>query len=422
MRKLLIILLTLLLICGSTTPALAQKNHKGKASVSNARNHKANGKASSKHATSKSRSANEDELEEEEDDTLHLSIEFLEATQKIIFVDSMVVDSATFLNHIHLDSSCGKMLYANALPPSLATNAVGIAYVNGFGDRLIFAQKQKDGSSRLMESYLFGADWSAPVPLKGIDEANTSEDAPFVMDDGTTLYFRRDSSIFLTRYSSDDKEFLTPENIGLPFNYPAANLLLCIDEVNQLGWFVSNRHQPNGKVCIYVFIPTDTRDTYDSSLSRDSLTLLASIHSIAATQINHQADVKAARERLAKIWGGKNGDVANGKSPAANGESASVVDLNFDVANGITYHKIEDFRNAEARKLAGDWVVENFRRTQLANLLQENRNKYGASNSAAEKKALAAIILRQEHELESMDSLLPQMANKIRKLEQSEKR
>lgn len=410
MRKLLIISLSLLFALGINTPALAQRNHKGKATVSKTRNHKANDKAASKRATSKAHSAGEDELDEEEEDTLHLSIEALEATQKIVFVDSMVVDSTTFINHIHLDPSCGKLLRNTDLPQALAANAVGIAYINGFGDRIVFAQKQKNGTSRLMESYLFGTDWSAPTPLKGIDESSGSEGAPYVMADGTTLYFSRDSSIFLTRYSSDDKEFLTPENIGLPFNYPAANLLLCIDEVNDLGWFVSNRNQPQGKVCIYVFIPTDTRDTYSPTLSSDTLISLAAIHSIAATQKGHQADVKAARERLAKIKG-------NQSAQQDKDANKSVVDLNFDVASGIIYHKIEDFHNEQARKLASEWVVQTFRRSQLAALLQENRDKYAASASAAEKKALATIILKQEHELESLDSLLPEIANKIRALE-----
>lgn len=416
MRRLFIIVLSLLLIAGSA-PAFAQRNHKGKSAVSNSRsnkNNKTSGKANAKHSTSKQFDSDLEDEDDEDKDTLSLPLEFLEATQKIVFVDSMVVDSATFLQNILLDSSCGQLLYARQLPKELSDNAVGIAYLNGFGDRLIFAQKQKDGTSQLMEATLFGTGWSAPTPLNGTHEDAANEDAPYFMADGTTLYFRRDSSIFLTRYSSDDKEFLAPENIGLPFNYPAANLLLCIDEVNQLGWFVSNRHQSQGKVCIYVFIPTDTRDTYSADLSRDSLLSLAAIHSIAATQSGHQSEVNAARQRLAKIKGEQ-------KRNTANNEGGSVVDLNFDVSNGVTYHKIEDFRNAEARKTASDWVVQTFRRNQLADLLQENRNKYGASNSAAEKKALAAIILRQEHELETLDNLLHQMANKIRKLEQATK-
>lgn len=413
MRQSLLILLSFLLLIANNAPAFAQQNRKGKSSVVNTRSHKSNtasDKTSTKHTSAKSPDADQEDEDEQDGDTLMLPTEFLEATQKIVFVDSMVVDSATFLQHIHLDTSCGRLLYAKDLPKEFAASAAGIAYLNGFGDRLVFAQKQKDSGSRLVQSTLFGSEWSAPVPLKGVNEALATQDAPYFMADGTTLYFRRDSSIFLTRYSSEDKEFLTPENIGLPFNYPAANLLLCIDEVNQLGWFASNRHQPQGKMCIYIFIPTDTRDTYSADLSRQSLTLLASIHSIAATQSGHQTEVKAARERLAKVNVHKS-------AAAPNTAAASAVDLNFDVANGITYHQIEDFRNAEARKQASDWVVQTFRRAQLATLLQENRNKYGASSSTAEKKALSTIILRQEHELEALDDLLPQMANKIRQLE-----
>lgn len=409
MRRTLIIILSVIMMAG-TIPAPAQRSHKGKPSRQKTSAVKTVGKANTKATTAKNASAKDEVNAGEDEDTLTLSEDFLEATQRIIFIDSLVCDSATYIQHIRLDPSCGRLLYAKDLPAGIAANAVGTAYINGFGDRIIFPQKQPDGTVRLASSDLFGTQWSRPKRLKGVSDSAKYEGSPFIMADGITLYFRRDSSIFLTRYSSDDQEFLSPENIGLPFNYPAANLLLCIDEVNQLGWFVSNRHQPRGKVCIYIFIPTDTRETYSDSLSRGRLMSLAAIHSIAATQTGHATEVKDAREHLSSVI--KAANATNAKS-----KESSVADLQFDVANGVTYHKIEDFHNQQARKLAGDWVVQTFRRSQLADLLSENRNKYGASTSAAEKKALTPIILRQEHELETLDTLLKEMANKIRSLE-----
>ena len=40
--------------------------------------------------------------------------------------------------------------------------------------------------------------------------------------------------------------------------------MMVIDEAKQLGWFVSDRYQPEGKVCVYLFIPNDNRERVDS--------------------------------------------------------------------------------------------------------------------------------------------------------------
>ena len=44
-----------------------------------------------------------------------------------------------------------------------------------------------------------------------------------------------------------------------PKERKASEDMLAIDEFNQLGWFVSDRNQPEDKVCIYIFIPNDIR-------------------------------------------------------------------------------------------------------------------------------------------------------------------
>ena len=90
--------------------------------------------------------------------------------------------------------------------------------------------------------------------------------------------------IFVTRYDMDERKFLYPENIGMPFNSLANDYLYAIDEINNIGWFVSDRHQPEGKVCIYIFIPNTTRKTYDfNNIDQEKLTRLARISSIKET-------------------------------------------------------------------------------------------------------------------------------------------
>ena len=59
--------------------------------------------------------------------------------------------------------------------------------------------------------------------------------------------------IYTTRLDVDNGGFYIPDNYGLPYNSTANDYFLAIDERNNLGWLVSDRYQPEDKVCIYIF-------------------------------------------------------------------------------------------------------------------------------------------------------------------------
>ena len=60
--------------------------------------------------------------------------------------------------------------------------------------------------------------------------------------------------------------------------------MFVIDEFNNLGWFASDRYQPEDKVCIYVFIPNATKKVYNyEETDPQRLIRLAQIHSIKDT-------------------------------------------------------------------------------------------------------------------------------------------
>ena len=81
------------------------------------------------------------------------------------------------------------------------------------------------------------------------------------MSDGITLYYASDGEgslggydIFVTRYDSENGNYLRPDNIGMPFNSPANDYMYAIDEFNNIGWFASDRYQLITKsvsMCLY---------------------------------------------------------------------------------------------------------------------------------------------------------------------------
>lgn len=344
-----------------------------------------------------------------------LGSNMLEVVEKVIIVDSIVVDYNNMLEAILLDSSCGQLLTAQQIRhhTGIKQNPVGFGFLNDFCDQALFCQSGKGGMVSLVGINKFGDNWSTPAPLDGLVDSTAVRGYPFLMPDGTTLYFAsKDSAslggydIYLTRYDSESKSFLKPQNIGMPFNSPFNDYLMAYDEVNGLGWFVSDRYQPKGKVCIYVFIPNQTRLTY-TDVDTKTLIQFASLRNSGLTRKGHESPVADARLRL-KNAKNKNKPIANDKA------------FSFDVAYGIRYNDIAQFKNEQARKLAAELQQLNEQYEKLTVLLKENRNKYRASNSPVEKKAIAPIIQRQEEESEVLYHEISELSNRIRKAENQE--
>ena len=211
--------------------------------------------------------------------------QMLSAMQKIMFIDSMVVDKNDFVRHIPLSPDCGKLEQKDSLGQ----------YTNELKDyRLTTVFNTEDSICQLMASDYIGNEWTKPVLADGFDDASVN--FPYLMPDGTTLYFAQKGQksiggydLFVTRYDAESGTYLRAENIGMPFSSEANDYLYAIDETNQLGYLVTDRRQPEGKVCIYVFIPNDSRRVYDqAAYSEQMIRSLARIDSISATWTNDE--------------------------------------------------------------------------------------------------------------------------------------
>ena len=154
------------------------------------------------------------------------------------------------------------------------------------------------GNSTLFTKDMLGGKWSKPTELTGIDNSE-SPNYPFMMADGITFYFAQkgESSlggydIFVTRYNSETGEFLRPNNIGLPFNSKANDYMYVIDELDSLGWLVTDRNQPDGKVCIYTFVPSKTRENLNlEEMTEDEVKPFA----LVSIEMTSLADEECAR-------------------------------------------------------------------------------------------------------------------------------
>ena len=330
-----------------------------------------------------------------------------EMTQQILIIDSIVVDKDQILPHLRLSSETGSLMTTRDFS---GKSVIGYAFVNEMGNKAYFSQPDDSLRQQLFTSDLLAGEWSSPQPIKGINDGIIEASYPFMLTDGLTFYFAGKGEesiggydIFLTRYDSRSGSFFKPENIGMPFNSEANDYLFAMDELNRIGYFISDRRQPEDKVCIYIFVPSDSRKTYDPSYyTEQQIRDFADITQIADTWGNG-AERKAALARLKAI---------NNVKPTAtkkqNNSSVSMV-----INDALTYSDVKDFRSAKAASLYEQLVTARGRLTMLETELAKDRD-YFSKASAAERQTLRQEILQMEEETQQLYQRIPSLEKQIR--------
>ena len=333
-----------------------------------------------------------------------------EMTQQILIIDSIVVDKDMILPHLRLSSETGSLMTTRDF---LGKSVNGFAFVNEMGNKAYFSLPDDSLCQHLFTSDVLGNEWSSPQPLKGISEGITEASYPFMLTDGITFYFAGKGEesiggydIFLTRYNSRSGSFFKPENIGMPFNSEANDYLYAVDELNRIGYFVSDRRQPEGKVCIYIFVPSDSRKTYDpSSYTEQQIRDFADIISIADTWGNG-TERKAALSRQKTI-----NNVKPSTEKKSNAQSVPIV-----INDALTYSSAKDFRSTKAAILYQELVIAHGRLTVVETELAKARDLFPTA-TAADRRSLRQEILQMEEEVQQLYQRIPSLEKEIRKEE-----
>ena len=355
-------------------------------------------------------------------DTLESYLDFanmgqnmLTSTEKVVFIDSVVIDKNRFLEVYKMSEESGDIdLFKNVFKSQSASSEVenSFTYIPQLRDKVYF--------SNVVDSamYIFTRDrlddtWSDPIQAEGLEDFGYDQISPFVLNDGTTMYFAAKGEqslggydIFLTRYSTDNGKFLRPENIGMPFNSPDNDYMYAIDEANNIGWFVSDRRQPVGKVCVYVFIPNATRENYTIEPG-DTLQSFAKINAIRDTWKGNSNRVNEALNRLKNLLSAKK----------QNRESK---DFMFVVNDSKVYTSLDDFQNPEAKKYASQWIEAKKMLEQQNAQLEADRSIY-ASAQNSQKKELTPTILEEEKQTSELKEFIKKLEKLIRQSELTDK-
>lgn len=319
----------------------------------------------------------------------------LDRVEQIEVIDSLTVDADAFFLNYRLSPEAGRLTLGTGRDDDNAT----VAFTPECGREIIWASEGDDGLSRLM-----GASILDDGTIEGEGELDPqlgqggNASYPFLMADGISLYYAADGDgsiggydIFLSR-RNDDGGFTVPQNVGMPYNSPYNDYMLAIDETTGLGWWATDRNAPEGKVNIYIYVPSDTRVNYP--VDREDLVSLALLTDIKATQTsgNDYSD------RLAEAHSQQDG-------PRAGQGGSRLFSLS---AGGRIYTRLSDFRSPEARQaMTGVIALER----ELADL--EKRLASLRDNYASGRRDVAGEIRTLERRRTSLRAEIKRSRNQV---------
>lgn len=327
-------------------------------------------------------------------------------TEDIQIIDSMVVDQKDFLSAYKLSISSGRIDYFNNV--FNANRFVeSIVYFNEKETKIYYAQPDEENVYSLfsMEKLLdeFGNEKKLSPSNFGL---NGDLNYPYVMPDGVTIYFAAKDEetlggydLFITRYNLNNDTYLTPERLNMPFNSLFNDYMMVVDEEKGIGWFASDRFQPEGLVCIYTFIPNKVVKIIDSE-DEAYMANRARISSIKSSW--DEGEDYTSLIELART--------------APERKKEEVHDFEFVIDDKSTYYRLADFKKTIARDTYYKVVQKKAELKTTIEKLEELRLSYNKSNQDG-RRNMSAEILRLEKAVEALQKEIPVLEMQARNQE-----
>lgn len=322
--------------------------------------------------------------------------DMLSRMEEIIIVDSIKTHKSKLLDFYRLSTELGALTFLS--------DKQHICYYTGRKDKRIFAGKGKNGDTDLMISYRILDGWSEAVGLSDVINTGLDENYPFELSDGVTFYFASKGhgsiggyDIFMSRYNSISNEYTVPVNIGMPFNSPANDYMMVIDEMAHIGWFATDRFQHPDSVVVYEFIPASEKQLLGTD--NEEYRRLA-------------AQLKVYRK--AKDEEFSDSDINDIDMP-----DKERTEINFLVDDGIVYTSLDQFRSEDAKALYIKFLETDKRLKTLLILLEGKRREFLFSSSESDKIALRTEILALEDDVVCYTDLVYEYILQTRRAELS---
>lgn len=330
----------------------------------------------------------------------------MEKVEEVQIIDSLVVDKDDFLSAYMLSEESGTLdSYQDFFQTNEPVNST--VYKNQKGDKIYYAHSTDGDHYCLFSQSMLMDKWGDEKQLPMNINSNDDDNYPFVLSDGVTIYYSSKGNgsiggydLFVTRYNINSDSYLAPEQMGMPFNSPYNDYMMVFDEVKGLGWFVSDRFQPEGKACVYLFVPNPEHkrvDSEDIEVKRDRA---------AITSIRDSWKEGADYAELIRL----------SHTEIPYGEAKIEKDFEFVIGNNIVYYKLDEINSPEAKGYYEKVVALNKQIKELNEKLDNLRASYTQGNKAR-REQLKPAILEAEGQLDALLGQPGQLEKKARNAE-----
>ena len=155
--------------------------------------------------------------------------------------------------------------------------------------------------------------------------------------------------------------------------------MMVIDEQKGIGWFASDRFQPEDKVCVYTFIPNQE------------------------VQLVHteEEDSLASRAKISNIkdsWrvGVDYSNLLHKATTINTIEKSKQQDFELVISNDYTYHHFSDFKSFSARELFTDAIEVERKLEEARKELAIKRVQFAASSPNSQSSLKTEILLMEK--------------------------
>lgn len=314
----------------------------------------------------------------------------LERVENIQIIDSIVVNKDDILQAYQISEESGSLHSFNQFF-EMNDSVFSSVYMNQKERNIYYGRRNEEGEFNLYTQSKLMDKWGDEKQLpQNINSADSDNSFPFVLSDGATIYYASTNKeslggydIFVTRYNTNTETYLTPEQMGMPYNSIYNDYMLVIDENKGLGWFVSDRFQPENKVCIYLFIPDATRSRIESEDTEEkrSRAMISSIQD-SWKETDYSALIQLAYTEAA-------------------GTSAPQKDFEFIINDNTIYYTLADIKSPEAKSYYEKALNIKQQISELKERLNQARISYTSAGQSA-RTQLATRIIQDEQQLETL--------------------
>ncbi len=358
---------------------------------------------------------------------------YLKHVSRIEVIGSQRIKKADLISAYHISEDNG----------ILAIDSLGSSFTTQRGGRRYYAVRTAEIHHRIIEQDSLVRDsvvpsrtmlvsrqklldnWEAPDTLRAAVNSGNTNTYPFVLTDGTTLYFASDREgglggldIYMTRYNAALGDWMPAENIGMPYNSPYDDYLYAADEVSGYAYFATNRHcAGTDSVEVYQIALSDR--TFLRGLPDNELIALARLDSIAPllTEANARfADHNESSTSQPPADLGQYTRVLPAVLPSTATYQAVEDSIFFVLNDSETYTSLSDFRSDSARTLYEQYIELEQKQSQAIDMLDSLRHQYHDADPST-RASLQARIPILSGEIDDRKQKLRRTLSEIRALE-----